>query len=170
MNTPVIEVPGIGPHMAGCLAEHDISTAEELAAATLAILEKVKGVGPIRATHLSKAAQAVIAAQSVATQVDKTAETKPDILEIDDKMQKKGQKMSKDKKAKKAKKEKKEKKAKKAKKTQKPSKKLSKKNVKKSVKKSKKVTKSKKKDVKKPKKTAKNKKKNQKKKGKKKKK
>ncbi len=161
MNTPVTEVPGIGPHMAGCLAEHNISTAEELAAASLAVLVKVKGLGPVRATHISKAAQTTIAARAVPLQNGKAVAAEPDTLETKVKASKKGQTM---KKAKKDKKEKKEKKARKAKESQKSTKK----NTKKVVKKSKKVTKNKKKNVKKPKKATKNKKKDQKKKSKKK--
>ena len=176
MNTPVTKVPGIGPHMAGCLAEHNISTVEELATASLAVLVKVKGLGPVRATRISRAAQATIAPQATPKKNGKAVVSEPVAPATDVNASLRGQEMKKAKKDKKSKKEEKEEKAKKVKKSQKPSKNKAKKAVKKTkkvtkkkdTKKSKKVAKNKKKDVKKPKKTAKSKKKDQKKKSKKK--
>jgi len=168
MNTPVTEVPGIGPHMAGCLAEHNISTAEDLATASLAVLVKVKGLGPVRATHISKAAQATIAARAIPLPNGKAVVSEPIEIAAEVKVSKGGQEVSKAKKTKKDKKSKKEKKEQKAKKAKNKTKKIVKKTKKKDAKKSKKVTKNKKKDVKKPKKAAKKKKKDKKKKSKKK--
>ena len=68
MTTPVTAVPGVGPHMARCLLDKNISCAESLANATLSALEEVQGLGPVRARQIKAAATAIAKAAVVSKQ------------------------------------------------------------------------------------------------------
>jgi len=73
MNTPITMVPGIGPHMALCLADKNISTTEGLVDTPLSVLEAVKGLGPVRAQQIQSAAKALLEVPSSKNNVSKPA-------------------------------------------------------------------------------------------------
>ncbi|MCK0103850.1 helix-hairpin-helix domain-containing protein [Pseudohalocynthiibacter sp. F2068] len=58
--TFILDVPGIGPHLASKLTEKGISTAEEFAATSPTALLEVPGIGARRVEILLKAARQVI--------------------------------------------------------------------------------------------------------------
>ena len=53
---PILDVSGIGPHLAALLAEKGITTAEQLAATLPTALLEIPGIGPQRAQTLLTAA------------------------------------------------------------------------------------------------------------------
>lgn len=55
------DVKGIGPSAAGALSEHGISSAEDLAQATVEAIAAVRGFSQARAASLKKAAEELVA-------------------------------------------------------------------------------------------------------------
>ncbi len=66
--TDITQVSGIGPAAAGLLKTNGFSTAEDLAAATIETLGKVKGFGPARAANIIAAAKQLLAAPAPAAE------------------------------------------------------------------------------------------------------
>jgi len=75
MNTPILNVRGIGPATAALLAENGITSAEELAAQKVGSLAAVKGFSETRSRRVIADAQALFAVVSTKTESNK--ETTP---------------------------------------------------------------------------------------------
>lgn len=74
--TPVRNVRGVGPALAGKLAEAKLTTAEELATAGPETLAAINGIGSKRAVGLQAAARNAIGAEPAAVSVEVAAPTK----------------------------------------------------------------------------------------------
>ena len=57
---PILDLPGIGPHLASKLTEMGISTAEQFAATSPTVLLEIPGIGARRVETLLEAAQRLI--------------------------------------------------------------------------------------------------------------
>eukprot|EP01155_Anaeramoeba_flamelloides_P020351 Anaeramoba_flamelloidesa579325_12.p1 GENE.a579325_12~~a579325_12.p1 ORF type:complete len:129 (-),score=32.76 a579325_12:371-757(-) len=71
MNTPILNVRGIGPATAALLAENGITSAEELAAQKVGSLAAVKGFSETRSRRVIADAQTLFAAVSTKTEPNK---------------------------------------------------------------------------------------------------
>lgn len=109
MTTPLTDIAGIGPSAAKVLQAHNINSAEDLAAASVAEITAVPGFGEIRAQRIKEAAAAAIQpAESAAEPAPAENKNKKESGEKEPKKEKKSkeEKGSKKKKEKKGKKKK----------------------------------------------------------------
>jgi len=108
------EVKGIGPSTAGALSEHGISSAEDLAQATVEAIAAVPGFSQARAVSMKKAAEELLAGVAVAAPSKRSTPVgEIQVASAKGGEKEKPKKPKKDKKDKKGKKDKKKKKGKK---------------------------------------------------------
>ncbi len=131
MSTSIDKVPGIGPATAVLLADHDIFSAEDLAAKRVGDLAAIKGFNTIRAGQVIEAARLLIGAAVADTPVPPGKSSKKDKDKKVEKKKKKDKEKNKDLKKKSSKEDKKKstktKKSKDKKKSSEPKKRTSKK-------------------------------------------
>lgn len=75
MNTPIIEISGVGPQTAEILSQNGYTCAEDLAVATENDLLNIKGFGAVRAAMIIKAAAELVRALSDKSKADKAVDT-----------------------------------------------------------------------------------------------
>lgn len=75
MNTPIIEISGVGPQTAEALSQNGYTSAEDLALATEKDLLNIKGFGAVRARKIIEAASELVHAISIKPKTQKSVDT-----------------------------------------------------------------------------------------------
>jgi len=75
MNTPIIEISGVGPQTAEILSQKGYTCAEDLAVASEKDLLNIKGFGAARAGKIIEAAAELVRAISDKSKADKVVDT-----------------------------------------------------------------------------------------------
>ena len=77
MNTPIIDISGVGPQTAEALSQNGYKSAEDLAAASEKDLLNIKGFGAVRARIIIEAAGELVRAQTDKIKAQKPESTSP---------------------------------------------------------------------------------------------